>query len=76
MCAVNPDIQHLLMKVGYKALAPVQYDEEKELAFVPMCLDLKDLCSSLHRFVKQQQGDVFQVPMPSRLAEMRYRKAA
>ena len=76
LCAVNPEIQHLLGKIGYRTVGAEQYDAEKALAFVPMCLDLRDLCSSQHRFVKQQRGEVFHVPMPRHETRHHFRKAA
>ena len=76
ICAINPEIQPLMTKVGYQALAPEQYDAAKGLAFVPMCLDMRDLCSSQYRFVKRQQGDVFYVSGATERLEVGYRKAA
>ncbi len=66
----NPEVEGFFLKAGFRRLAPQMYDEQNELPFVLILLDLNELSEKFSAFVRDQKSNECWLPRATLQAAM------
>ena len=58
---INPESERFFLRFGFRMLASPMYDDERQLHFIPVLLDMRELPATVISFIESQRGDIYRV---------------